>query len=75
MCLIFLQAAIAEGFSSLETQGAAKQPVLEDDLARELLKDTVRLWVRVHKDIDAKLNKWANEKQAYLEAIDTNKIG
>ena len=30
--------------------------------------------MRVHKTIDAKLNKWASEKQAYLEGIDTRKV-
>lgn len=69
------EAALADGFHLLEQQGKLKEPVLQDDLVRELLKEKVRLWVRVHKDIDAKLNKWAGEKQAYLEAIETHKVG
>lgn len=30
--------------------------------------------MHTHHDLDAKLNKWANEKDAYLKAIDTHKI-
>lgn len=68
------ESSIADGFKSLETLGASKEPVLEDDLVRELLKEKVRMWVGVHKDIDQKLNKWAAEKTAYLNGIDTRKI-
>jgi hypothetical protein len=68
------EASLAEGFVGLERDGAAKEPVLEDDLARELLKERVRLWVHQHADIDGKLNKWANEKTAYLDGIDTRKV-
>ncbi len=66
--------AIDAGFKDLDTHGAAKKPVLEDDLTRELLKEKVRLWVRVHADLAGKLGKWGGEKAAYLDGIDTRKI-
>ena len=66
--------AIKEGLDSLEAQGKEKKPVLEDDLARELCKEKVTMWVKLHKDIYDKLVSWSTEKQQYLSAIHTTRV-
>ena len=62
------EAAHAGGFETLATQAAAKKPVLEDNLARELFREKTMLQTGVHTAVHDKIQRWADEKAAYLAA-------
>lgn len=62
-----LEDAIRDRLDELAVKAAAKKRVLDDDLARELFKEKVRLWVKGHASRHAELTNWCQEKTAYLE--------
>eukprot|EP01105_Mastigella_eilhardi_P024476 TRINITY_DN6390_c1_g1_i1.p1 TRINITY_DN6390_c1_g1~~TRINITY_DN6390_c1_g1_i1.p1 ORF type:complete len:974 (-),score=347.49 TRINITY_DN6390_c1_g1_i1:92-3013(-) len=57
---------VDEFFQKLTSLSAAKRPVLDDDLARELFKEKLRIMASQHKDKYGKICDWQTAKKAYL---------
>lgn len=66
--LTAMETKIDGEMASLDAKSAHKRAVLEDDLAREELKDQVDLWVTNHRNVFAGFETFAKEKIKYLEA-------
>lgn len=63
------EAAIVAHFDTeMAGESAAKRPILDDHLARELFKEELRLKGVQHSDRYKKLHAWCQEKEAYLAA-------
>jgi len=62
------EAEVDAMFKKLDELSAAKHPVLDDDLAREMHKEKVRLMFRNHTEKNDALNKWIQESSDYLQA-------
>ncbi|EGD73339.1 hypothetical protein PTSG_12249 [Salpingoeca rosetta] len=58
-------------FATLDQTAAEKEPVLKDNLARELFKEKVRLDVKVHTETFQSLQAWCAEKSAYATKKET----
>jgi hypothetical protein len=58
-------------FSELTRLAQAKQPVLEDDLAREQFKEKVRQMNQQHVDKYDNLKTWIAAKQTYLQRVES----
>lgn len=61
------EAVIQAGFSDVETQATINEPILEDNLARELYKEALSLKVDVHADINDNLMSWGSKKTMYFK--------
>jgi hypothetical protein len=55
------------GWEKLSALSAIKKEILQDDLARELFKEKVRLLNEEHIDKHDKLQAWADEQEDYLK--------
>eukprot|EP01090_Pellita_catalonica_P019472 TRINITY_DN6651_c0_g1_i1.p1 TRINITY_DN6651_c0_g1~~TRINITY_DN6651_c0_g1_i1.p1 ORF type:complete len:984 (-),score=317.79 TRINITY_DN6651_c0_g1_i1:120-2789(-) len=53
-------------FADLKKLSAAKRPILDDDLAREVFKQDARLMQRQHKRAHENILAWVAEKENYL---------
>eukprot|EP01094_Clydonella_sp_ATCC50884_P008373 TRINITY_DN177_c0_g1_i1.p1 TRINITY_DN177_c0_g1~~TRINITY_DN177_c0_g1_i1.p1 ORF type:complete len:1232 (+),score=684.36 TRINITY_DN177_c0_g1_i1:352-3696(+) len=60
------EAAVDAKWASLTELSVEKRAVLDDDLAREKFKAHLRLLNAAHADKFAKISKWVEEKEAYL---------
>lgn len=54
-------------FQTLSQLSKDKRPVLEDDLAREIYKEKVRLWASQHGNQWEKVCQWIQESEKYLQ--------
>ena len=61
------EASIEAGFGEVEVQSGKNEPILHDNLAREIFKEEVLMKVDVHSDINDNLMAWGAKKTAYLE--------
>jgi hypothetical protein len=65
---------VDDSWATLASNSAQKKLVLEDDLAREIYREKIRLFNLEHVDRHAKIEAWIAVKEAYLdvrEEIDT----
>jgi hypothetical protein len=57
---------VAGFWANLDSESAAKRPILDDHLARNTFQAKVRLQVQVHKEIQSKLAGWCEERSEFL---------
>ena len=61
------EAKIEAGLGEIAAQSAKNEPILHDNLGREIFKEEVLMKVDVHSDINDNLMAWCAKKTAYLE--------
>lgn len=61
------ETTIQSGFGDIDAQSALNEPILKDNLAREIFKEDVLMKVDVHGDINDNLMLWGFKKTTYLE--------
>lgn len=61
------ESSLVSGFDALKEQGDKNEPVLQDNLKREMYREGIVGKVDVHKDIYERLSAWAKESLAYVE--------
>jgi hypothetical protein len=58
---------IASGFEALKAQGDANEPILQDNLKREVFREGIVGKVDVHKDIYERIVAWGKDAMEYIE--------